>query len=172
MSMVDSGPDSEKAKARMAIAFVGFIAICFAAAGLGGLFTTPATQPGGWYEWIAKPSWTPPSWLFGPVWTLLYGAMAVAGWLVWREGGWRARKVALTLFFVQLALNALWSYLFFGLRSPGLAFAEIIALWIAILATLIAFWRVLRLAGGLFVPYLAWVTFAAALNYAVWRLNG
>ena len=172
MSMIESGPDSDKAKARMAVAFVGFIAVCFAAAALGGLFTGPATQPGGWYEWIAKPSWTPPSWLFGPVWTLLYGAMAVAGWLVWREGGWRAQKVPLALFFVQLALNTLWSYLFFGLRSPGLAFAEIVALWIAILATLIAFWRVSRLAGGLFVPYLAWVTFAAALNYSVWRLNG
>ena len=148
-----------------------FVVLCFAAAGIGGLWTAPATAPGGWYYQIEKPSWTPPSWLFGPVWTALYLAMAVAAWLVWRQGGWPARRGALTLFLVQLVLNAGWSGLFFGLHSPGLAMAEIVFLWLAILLTLLAFFRVSRPAGWLMVPYLLWVSFASVLNFAVWRLN-
>jgi tryptophan-rich sensory protein len=162
----------DRQKGRLALGFVGFIALCFAAAAFGGFFTAPATQPGAWYDWIRKPAWTPPSWLFGPVWTLLYGAMAVAAWLVWRAGGWAAQRRPLTLFVVQLVLNALWSLFFFGMQSPGLALIDIALLWLAILATLLAFRKVSALAAGLLVPYLLWVSFAAALNFAVWRLNG
>jgi translocator protein len=153
------------------LGLLGFIVLCFAAAGLGGYWTAPSVSAGGWYDQIAKPSWTPPSWLFGPVWTALYLAMAVAGWLVWRRGGWAAYRAALALFLIQLTLNAIWSGLFFGLHSPGLAMIEILLLWIAILLTALAFFRVSRLAGWLLVPYLLWVSFASVLNFAVWRLN-
>lgn len=146
-----------------------FLGLSFVAALVGSLFTGAAID--SWYDTIAKPSWTPPDWIFGPVWTLLYVAMAVAAWLVWRQAGWSHAGTGLTLFSIQLVLNAAWSALFFGARNPGLAFAEIVLLWGAILATLLAFWRVRPLAGMLFVPYLAWVTFAAVLNYAIWRLN-
>lgn len=156
-------------KGRTWLALLGFIVLCFTAAGIGGYWTS-LSQP-GWYDELAKPSWTPPSWLFGPVWTTLYLAMAVAAWLVWRHGGWAGQRRPLTLFLVQLALNTAWSGLFFGLRSPGLGMLEIVILWLAILLTLRAFFRVDRVAGWLFVPYLLWVTFAAALNFAVWRLN-
>ena len=140
--------------------------ICFAVAGLGGLATTPNIP--NWYAGLVKPSWTPPAWVFGPVWSVLYLSMAVAAWLVWRLGN---AKVPMTLFAVQLAFNAAWSWLFFGLHSPGAAFIDIVLLWAAIVATIYAFWRRSRLAGLLFVPYLAWVTFAAVLNFAIWRLN-
>jgi tryptophan-rich sensory protein len=153
------------------LGLLGFIVLCFAAAGLGGYWTASSVSEGGWYYQIAKPSWTPPSWLFGPVWTVLYLAMAVAGWLVWRRGGWAAHRGALTLFLVQLTLNAIWSGLFFGLHSPGLAMIEILLLWIAILLTARAFFRVSPLAGWLLVPYLLWVSFASVLNFAVWQLN-
>lgn len=144
------------------------VVVCFAAAGFGSLFTAPAI--GGWYAGINKPSWTPPNWLFGPVWSALYLMMAVAAWLVWRETG-LTRGAALKLFAAQLLLNALWSYLFFGLKRPGFAFAEIVLLWVAILATTLAFRRVTPAAAWLMVPYFLWVTFAAALNFQIWRLN-
>jgi tryptophan-rich sensory protein len=151
------------------LALAIFIAMSFAAAFIGGLFTSSSV--GTWYTTLNKPSWTPPSWLFGPVWTALYFSMAVAAWLVWRTHEVKAAKVALALFVIQLVLNAAWSGFFFGMRNPGLAFAEIILLWGAILATMLAFWRMKPLAGLLFAPYLLWVTFAAALNFAIWRLN-
>lgn len=154
---------------RSILALAGFLLLSFAAGAIGGRATYPAIP--GWYQSLEKPSWTPPDWLFGPAWTTLYILMGVAAWLVWRHGGWRSQKRPLTLFVVQVVLNALWSLLFFGMRNPGLGMAEIVLLWLAILATLIAFWRVSRVAGGLMVPYLGWVTFAAALNFAVWRLN-
>ena len=146
-----------------------FVLICFAAAGLGGLATASAIP--NWYAGIAKPDWNPPNWIFGPVWNCLYLMMAVAAWLVWRKDGFAGAKLPLTLFAIQLALNSLWSVLFFGLQNPGAAVVEIILLWAAILATLVAFWKRSRWAGGLLVPYLAWVTFAAVLNVAIWRLN-
>jgi tryptophan-rich sensory protein len=149
------------------------LAVCvgasFAAAAIGSLFTTPAIP--GWYAGVAKPSWTPPGWLFGPVWSLLYLMMGVAAWLVWRRAGFAAAALPLALFGVQLALNALWSILFFGLQRPGLALVEIAALWAAILATTIAFFRRSAPAGFLMLPYLAWVAFAAALNASIWHLN-
>jgi len=145
------------------------LAACFGAAALGGLVTGPAV--GTWYQEIRKPSFSPPNWVFGPVWTLLYAMMAVAAWLVWRQSAAAGRSVPLVLFGVQLALNAAWSLIFFGLRSFGGAFADIVALWLAIVATLVAFLRVSAVAGLLLVPYLAWVSFAAVLNFAIWRLN-
>jgi len=146
-----------------------WIGICFGAAFLGSIFTTPSIPT--WYASLAKPSWTPPDWVFGPVWSALYLMMALAAWLVWRRDGLATAAMPITLFMVQLALNATWSIVFFGLHMPGLAFAEIVILWFAILATAIAFWRSTPPAGYLLVPYLIWVTFAAGLNWALWRMN-
>ena len=143
--------------------------ICFAAAGLGGLATAP--QIPTWYAQLAKPTWTPPDGVFGPVWTLLYAMMAVAAWLVWRPGGFAAAKLPLVLFGIQLGLNTLWSLLFFGLQRPGWAAIEIVLLWVAILATTSAFWARSRAAGGLMIPYLLWVTFAVVLNFVIWQMN-
>jgi tryptophan-rich sensory protein len=151
------------------IGLVVSILICFAAAGIGSLATTP--QIPGWYANLAKPTWTPPGWIFGPVWTLLYLMMAVAAWLVWRQAGFAGAKLPLALFAIQLVLNSLWSVLFFGLQNPGAAAVDIILLWAAILATMVTFWRRSRVAGGLLAPYLAWVSFAAVLNAAIWRMN-
>lgn len=143
-----------------------WLALTFAAAAIGG-----QSGPGEWYAALHKPAWNPPNWLFGPVWTVLYTVMAVAAWLVWRRGGMRVQAVPLGLFLFQLALNAAWSWLFFGLHRPGLAFAEIILLWLAILATALAFRPVSAAAFWLLIPYLAWVSFAAVLNFTLWRLN-
>lgn len=150
---------------------LAFVVVCFAAAGVGSLVTTPQTADGAWYDTLNKPFFTPPDWLFGPVWTLLFLSMAVAGWLVWRARGFSGARVAMALFFGQLALNVLWSVVFFGLESPGLGLVEILVLWAAILLTILAFGRVSRPAGWLLVPYLAWVSFAALLNAGIWWLN-
>lgn len=147
------------------IAFV----ICFSAAALGGIVTGPAI--GDWYPTLAKPAWQPPNWLFGPVWTVLYAMMAVSAWLIWKPIGFKATAVPLSLFAIQLALNVAWSWIFFGLRRPDLACLEIVVLWLAIVATMFAFFGRSQLAGWLLVPYLAWVTFAAVLNFTIWRLN-
>ena len=128
-------------------------------------------EPGAWYAALDKPSWNPPSSVFGPVWTTLYVVMGVAAWLVWDRRRSAARG-ALVLFVVQLIFNAAWSWLFFGLQSPGLALMGILVLWVLIAMTTLVFWRVRALAGALLLPYLAWVTFATALNYEIWRLNG
>jgi tryptophan-rich sensory protein len=151
------------------LGLLSFIVLCFAA-GLGGYWTAASVSPGGWDYQIANPSWTP-SWLFGPLRTALYLAMAVAGWLVWRRGGWAGYRAALALFLIQLALNAIWSGLFFGLHSPSLAVIEILLLWTAILLSVLAFFRVSRLAGWLLVPYLLWVSLVSVGTFAVWRLN-
>lgn len=145
---------------------VGLLVVCFATAAIGSVATNP--KIGGWYAALAKPAWTPPGWIFGPVWSLLYICMAVAAWLVWRQGG-AARPM--TFFGIQLILNAAWSWLFFGLESPGAALVDVVALWTAIAITTVLFWRRSRIAGMLFVPYLVWVTFASALNLAIWRMN-
>jgi translocator protein len=151
---------------RQALGLIGWIGISFVPALVGAQATDPA-----WYEALEQPVWAPPSWLFGPVWTVLYLLMGIAAWLVWRRGGFREATVALGLFLVQLAFNAAWSWIFFGLRRPELAFAEIVVLWVLILATTVAFWRHHRLAAALLVPYLLWVAYAAVLNFALWRLN-
>jgi tryptophan-rich sensory protein len=154
---------------RQAVGLVIALAAVFAAAGIGSVFTSRSV--GDWYAALEKPPWNPPSWVFGPVWTVLYAMMAVAAWLVWRQGGWKAARLALGLFAVQLALNAGWSAVFFGARMPGLAFAELVALWLAILATTAAFFRKSVAAGVLMLPYAAWTTFAGVLNFTLWRLN-
>jgi benzodiazapine receptor len=122
-----------------------------------------------WYEGLSKPNWTPPNWLFAPVWTILYVAMGVAAWLVWRRSSFTAAPMQ--LFLLQLLLNVAWSAVFFRFRSPGWAFIEIVALWCAILLTAITFGRTAPAAGWLMIPYLLWVSYAAALNFAIWRLN-
>lgn len=155
---------------RQTIGLALSIAICAGAAGLGSMLTKPAVS--GWYAALAKPAWTPPHWVFGPVWSLLYLAMAVAAWLVWRRVGFPHASSALNLFAVQLVLNVCWSAIFFGAHSPGLAFAEILLLWLAILATMVAFRPLSRAAAWLMLPCLLWVAYAAAINFAIWRLNG
>ena len=146
-----------------------WIALCFAAMIAGSYFTSASLPE--WYAALHKPAWTPPNWIFGPVWFVLYLLMGIAAWLVWKEGGLFRTKLPITFFVVQLVLNVLWSYIFFKLRLPGIAFGEIVALWLAMLATTIAFWQVRALAGALMLPHLAWVGYAAALNFSIWRLN-
>jgi len=149
---------------------VAAVLFCQAAGFLGSLATTPSI--GGWYKGLVKPSFNPPNWIFGPVWTTLYLLMGVALFLVWRLGlKTEGVQAALILFLIQLALNTLWSILFFGLHQPLLAFIEIIALWAFILWTMIKFFGLSRPAGWLLVPYLLWVSFASVLNFFLWRLN-
>jgi tryptophan-rich sensory protein len=155
-------------KQKQLVGFVAWLSGSFIAAGIGG---AASIQAGPFYAQLVRPEWAPPASIFGPVWTVLYALMGIAAWLVWRVGGFRAAKTALTLFLVQLALNALWSWLFFAWHRGALAFADILLLWALIVATLIAFWRISPLAGALLVPYLLWVSFAAALNYSLWQLN-
>ena len=150
------------------LGLLAWLVVSFIAAAIGG---AASIQAGSFYTQLLRPDWAPPAAIFGPVWTVLYALMGISAWLVWRVGGFRAAKSALTLFLVQLAFNALWSWLFFGWRRGGLAFADILLLWALIIATLIFFWRIRPLAGALLVPYLLWVSFATALNYAVWQRN-
>lgn len=143
-----------------------WLALPFAVAFFGSRF-----MPGEWYLSLSKPSWTPPGWIFGPVWTILYAMMGVAAWLVWRKAGISGARFALGIFIVQLVFNGLWSWLFFGLKMPGLAAMDILLLWASIFITMIVFWKHAQSAGLLFVPYLAWVSFATALNIAIWWMN-
>jgi len=146
------------------------IALPLAVGGLSGFATAGGVST--WYPTLVKPSFNPPAWVFGPTWTVLYIMMGVAAFLVWRRGlDANGVSVALTVFAVQLALNGLWSILFFGMQAPGWALVEIILLWLAILATLVLFWRVIPTAGMLLLPYLAWVSFASVLNASLWWLN-
>ena len=154
------------ASTKNALGFLAWLVVPFAAAFVGSRF-----MPGAWYAALARPAWSPPNWIVAPVWTLLYLLMGVSAWLVWRRAGFHGAGTALAVFGVQLVLNALWSYLFFGLHRPDLALVDIVLLWGAILAVVILFGRVDRWAGWLQLPYLAWVTFAAALNGAIWWLN-
>jgi tryptophan-rich sensory protein len=149
------------------LALAGWILVAFLAALIGGL----AGAPGAWYAGLAKPAWNPPNWVFGPVWTVLYATMGVAAWLIWLRRADTPVQAALTLFGIQLVLNALWSWVFFGWHWLGLAFVELLLMWVAILATTVAFWRIRPLAGWLFLPYLLWVAFAGVLNLFLWRLN-
>jgi tryptophan-rich sensory protein len=155
-------------KARHALALVVSLACCYAVAALGAVASASARD---FYADLAKPSWSPPGWIFGPVWTLLYTLMAIAAWLIWRKRGFRSEPGPLTLFALQLAANGLWSWLFFAWRLGAWSTFEIAILWLLIIATTISFARIDRLAGALMTPYLAWVTFAAALCYKIWSLN-
>lgn len=135
-----------------------------------GLFTASGVD--SWYTTIQKPSWNPPNWIFGPVWTTLYIMMGIALYLVWKSGSdERVKKIALILFALQLILNFLWSFIFFDQQQPGWAFLEILILWVFILLTIFAFARVNKAAAWLLVPYISWVSFAAILNYTIWQLN-
>jgi len=146
------------------------ILICQAAGFLGSLATTPSIAT--WYKTVAKPSFNPPNAIFGPVWLSLYLMMSISLFLIWKQwGAAKGVRPALIIFFVQLALNTLWSVLFFGLHQPMWAFFEIVILWLFILLTMMVFWRLSRVAGLLLLPYLLWVSFASALNFAIWRLN-
>lgn len=136
---------------------------------LGAVFT--AKEIPGWYAQLQKPSFNPPSWLFGPVWTLLYAMMGICLYLLWIQPGSAARTTALVVFFAQFTLNFFWSYIFFRLHAMGWALVEIIFMWLFILATIFFSWKIKTLAGWLLVPYLLWVSFASVLNGAIWLLN-
>jgi benzodiazapine receptor len=148
------------------IVLLGFFATCFVAALIGALF-----RPGDWYERLAKPSWRPPNRLFAPVWTVLYSTIAVSGWLVWREVGFAGATLPLAVYAVQLVLNAAWTPIFFGMHRPDLGFLEIVLVWLSIVVTIGLFYPIHAAAALLLLPYLGWVTFAAALNFAIWQLN-
>ena len=152
--------------------WIVLVIFCFITLGTGSLASIlTARGVREWYPKLRKPKGTPPSWVFGPVWTTLYLLMAVAAWLVWRDYGWRGGRSALLLFLGQLALNAAWSGIFFGARMPSLALGEIVLLWLAILFNIVVFHWLNPLAALLLVPYLAWVTYASYLNFGIWRLN-
>lgn len=161
-------PTATKKTVHPFVALAGWLVLCFAAAAIGGFASSNA---GEFYNQLNRPSWAPPPWLFAPVWTLLYAMMAVAAWLVWTERGWAKGQWPLRLFVVQLAANALWTWLFFEWHLGAVAFAEIVVLWLLIAATAAVFWRIHKLAGALLLPYLLWVSFATALNYALWQGN-
>ena len=155
-------------RTKQIVGLAAWLTLSFVAAAIGG---AASIQAGPFYAQLVRPTWAPPSSIFGPVWTVLYALMGIAAWLVWRAADFRAVRLPIALFLVQLMLNALWSWLFFRWNHGALAFADILLLGVAIAATLIAFWRISRLAGALLIPYLLWVMFASALNYSVWQLN-
>jgi benzodiazapine receptor len=152
------------------VPLAAWVGVCLLAGIIGSIFTVQNIPT--WYASLAKPDFTPPNWAFGPVWTTLYVLMGVAAFLVWKKAGFRGEgKKALAAFGVQLALNAIWSIVFFGLQSPLYGLLAIVPLWLAIAGTAWLFWKIDARAGWLMVPYLAWVTVASALNYYVWLLN-
>lgn len=146
-----------------------FILICFCAAALGGFITRGSVKT--WYKTIRKPSWNPPDWVFAPVWSTLYLMMAISGWRIWEKAASVDVRYAISLFSIQLLLNIGWSAVFFGMRSIAGALVEIVFLWIAIVLTMTTFLNIDMLAGLLFLPYLLWSSFAAFLNFTIWRLN-
>ena len=153
---------------RQLLGLAGWLLLSFAAAGAGGIASANA---GTFYTQLDRPGWAPPPWLFAPVWSVLYLMMGLAAWLVWKERGFDGARTALALFIAQLVANAVWTWLFFAWQEAGLAFAEIVILWLMIIATTVAFWKVRPLAGALLAPYLLWVTFASVLTYSLWQRN-
>lgn len=154
---------------RQIAVLLGFLALSLAFSAMGGAFT--ASSIASWYPMLVKPSFNPPNWIFGPVWSLLYVMMAVAAWRVWRQVGWRAGGQSLALYLVQLIVNLAWSVLFFGLQRPDLALIDCLLLLVLILFTALSFWRHDNWAAVLMLPYAAWVAFAALLNSAIVVLN-
>ncbi len=154
--------------AKQCLGLAAWLLASFVAAAIGGFASLNAA---GFYGQLVQPSWAPPAWLFGPVWSVLFVLMGIAAWLVWREHGFRGAGVALKLYVAQLFANALWTWLFFAWQQGGIALAEIVILWLLIAATMLLFWRLNRFAACLLAPYLAWVSFATALNFTLWRLN-
>ncbi|HVE54851.1 MAG TPA: TspO/MBR family protein [Ramlibacter sp.] len=157
-------PSSAK---RDGLALAGWLAVAFVAAGIGAI---ASAQAASFYAQLARPAWAPPASVFGPVWTALYALMGIAAWLAWREKD-KPRAPALALFVVQLVANALWSWFFFRWHMGAAAFADVLLLLLLIVATVMLFWRLRRLAALLLLPYLAWVAFASALTWSVWRAN-
>jgi len=155
-------------KQKQILGLAAWLLVSFAASAVGAMASIQARS---FYGQLVQPGWAPPPWVFGPVWTALFTLMGIAAWLVWRTGGFGANRQALTLFLLQLAFNALWSWLFFSWSLGFLALVDITVLWTLIVATLVSFWRVRPLAGALLIPYLLWVSFALALNYMLWQLN-
>ena len=155
-------------KSRDALGLLGWLLVAFAAAAVGGFASASASD---FYRELVRPAWAPPGWLFGPVWSVLYALMGISAWLVWRGQGFAGARIALGLFVVQLAVNALWTWLFFVWRLGAVAFGEILLLWLLIVANIVLFSRVSKVAALLLTPYLAWVSFACALTLATWRLN-
>lgn len=145
---------------------ITWIIICSLAGIFGAQF-----EPGTWYELLQKPSWTPPNWVFPVVWPILYVLMGISAWLLWKKEAISSYQTEFTWFFVQLILNALWSWIFFGMEHIATGLAEILLLWVAIAFTVLLFWRRDRIAGFLLIPYLLWVSYASALNFAIWQLN-
>jgi tryptophan-rich sensory protein len=158
----------QRTSRQQVIALVAWLAVTFTAAALGAVASVRAAE---FYAQLDRPSWAPPASWFGPVWTTLYALMGVSAWLVWRETAQSGARAPLILFLVQLAINALWSWLFFAWRWGSLAFVDALLLALLIAATLLSFWRVNRLAAALLLPYLAWVSFATALTWSVWQAN-
>jgi benzodiazapine receptor len=155
-------------KQKQILGLAGWLVVSFAASAVGAVASIQARS---FYSQLVQPGWAPPPGNFGPVWTVLYALMGIAAWLVWRSGGFAPNRQALILFLLQLAFNALWSWLFFTWNLGVLALADIAVLWILIVATLVSFWRVRPIAGALLIPYLLWVSFASILNYSLWQLN-
>ena len=144
--------------------------VCQCAGFIGSIFTTPSIPT--WYATLQKPLFTPPSWLFAPAWITLYLLMGISAFIIWRKGVDNRRvREALIVFLIQLILNSLWSIVFFGLKSPLYGVVVIVALWVAILFTMFKFFKLSTAAGGLLLPYILWVSFAAALNISIWVLN-
>ncbi len=150
------------------LGLIAWLVITFLAAGLGAFASASAPS---FYAALVRPTWAPPAWLFGPVWSVLYLLMGISAWLVWRQVGWIRAKFALCLYLLQLALNALWTWLFFVLHLGAVASFEIVLLWFMILATMYQFGRIRKLSAWLLAPYLLWVSFATALSFAMWQLN-
>jgi len=151
------------------LALIFFLFVTFLAAFVGNFFTVSSIPT--WYASLNKPSFSPPNWLFGPAWTVLYVLMAIAAFLVWKKRKESETKSSLCFYFAQLLLNSAWSVAFFGLQNPFLGFLVIIILWLLIVITMVKFWKIERVAGLLFIPYILWVSFATILNFAVWQLN-
>lgn len=151
------------------LTFALFAGMCFSVAAIGSVWTARSVRT--LYVRLRKPSFNPPSWVFGPVWSVLYFLMVLSAWLVWRNSGWSVPRIAFVLFFIQLGLNLAWSGLFFGLHRPGAALVDILALLAAVLATAIVFHHYSNTAFWLMVPYALWVSFASVLNFEIWRLN-
>lgn len=149
------------------LSFLAWLLLCFATSAIGALGSIQAQS---FYVELQQPSWAPPPWVFGPVWTALYALMAISAWLIWRTNHPYKRNATL-LFLTQLVLNALWSWLFFAWRLGAVSVVEILMLWVAILTNIVVFWRIKPMAGALLIPYLLWVSFAAALNITLWQLN-
>lgn len=155
-------------RAKQVFGLFAWLALSFTAAAVGAIASIHARD---FYSLLSRPSWAPPGWVFGPVWTMLYLMMGCAVWLVWRDGGWRQQGRALWIFMAQLIANGLWSWLFFAWHLGAVATVGIVVLWLLVIWTTVEFWRRQRIAGVLLMPYLGWVSFASALCFFIWRMN-